>query len=248
MAGVGIKSVGYLIGGFSSVIKAVLYMSGTIVTAAAKAFGWVPGVGDKLRNAEKDFNTYRDKAVGALDGAAKAAGTTGDKLVGMSKKALDAADAVGKVRDKASQLRNRKITLEVLDRVTASVGRIQRVINNVRGKQVVVGIQVGTVSGAGGVRGFSKGGRVTGGIPGKDSVPSLLMPGERVLTVAQNRAWERGVRPAEWTRPAASAPPAPPIELRATLVLPDGSVLAETLLAYDRNSGGDLRRRLAVTR
>jgi hypothetical protein len=36
------------------------------------------------------------------------------------------------------------------------------------------------------------GGVVRGGIPGRDSVPALLMPGERVLTVAQNRDWESG--------------------------------------------------------
>jgi hypothetical protein len=39
---------------------------------------------------------------------------------------------------------------------------------------------------------FSRGGMVQGGVPGRDSVPALLMPGERVLTVAQNRDWENG--------------------------------------------------------
>jgi hypothetical protein len=36
--------------------------------------------------------------------------------------------------------------------------------------------------------GRSKGGEVTGGIPGQDSVPALLMPGEYVETVAERRA------------------------------------------------------------
>ena len=39
---------------------------------------------------------------------------------------------------------------------------------------------------------MARGGVVRGGVPGRDSVPALLMPGERVLTVAQNRAFERG--------------------------------------------------------
>lgn len=39
---------------------------------------------------------------------------------------------------------------------------------------------------------MSRGGEVRGGIPGRDSVPALLMPGERVLTVAQNQEWKSG--------------------------------------------------------
>lgn len=41
------------------------------------------------------------------------------------------------------------------------------------------------------VQGMAKGGVITGGIPGKDSVLIRGMPGERVLTVEQNRMYER---------------------------------------------------------
>lgn len=40
---------------------------------------------------------------------------------------------------------------------------------------------------------FADGGLVTGGTPGRDSVLGLLTPGERVLTVEQNRAFESGM-------------------------------------------------------
>lgn len=43
---------------------------------------------------------------------------------------------------------------------------------------------------AGHVPGFALGGVVAGGIPGMDSVAAKLMPGERVLTVEQNRIFE----------------------------------------------------------
>lgn len=44
---------------------------------------------------------------------------------------------------------------------------------------------------------FAHGGLVTGGVPGLDSVPALLTPGERVLTVAQTRELDRiGAGPA----------------------------------------------------
>lgn len=38
---------------------------------------------------------------------------------------------------------------------------------------------------------FAEGGMVAGGIPGRDSVAAMLMPGERVLTVDQNAIFER---------------------------------------------------------
>lgn len=42
---------------------------------------------------------------------------------------------------------------------------------------------------------FARGGLVTGGIMGRDSVPALLTPGERVLTASQNRDYERRSAP-----------------------------------------------------
>jgi hypothetical protein len=42
------------------------------------------------------------------------------------------------------------------------------------------------------LKGFAFGGVVSGGVPNRDSVPAMLTPGERVLTVDQNRQFERG--------------------------------------------------------
>ena len=39
---------------------------------------------------------------------------------------------------------------------------------------------------------FARGGLVTGGVPGRDSVPILAMPGERVLSVQETRAYDSG--------------------------------------------------------
>jgi hypothetical protein len=54
---------------------------------------------------------------------------------------------------------------------------------------------------------FAEGGVVTGGVQGRDSVPALLMPGERVLTVRENAAYEAGAR-ASGQRPPQTAAPA----------------------------------------
>lgn len=41
---------------------------GDILNGAAKAFGWVPGLGGKLKNAAKDFGTFRDNVNNKLKG------------------------------------------------------------------------------------------------------------------------------------------------------------------------------------
>lgn len=41
---------------------------GMVLTAASKAFGWVPGLGGKLRTAEAEFKKFRDRVNGYLGG------------------------------------------------------------------------------------------------------------------------------------------------------------------------------------
>jgi hypothetical protein len=41
---------------------------GLIINGAAKAFGWIPGIGPKLERAAADFNAFRDRVNKALDG------------------------------------------------------------------------------------------------------------------------------------------------------------------------------------
>lgn len=75
-----------------------------------------------------------------------------------------------------AQTHGKTVTIQVNQ--SGDIQKIQREIDSVTGK--VVAIQVGLL--ATGVRGFSRGGRVTGGSPGRDSVPALLEPGEYVET------------------------------------------------------------------
>jgi len=49
-------------------LNAFLTVPGVIINAAAKAFGWVPGIGPKLKAAAEEFNKFRDKANAALGG------------------------------------------------------------------------------------------------------------------------------------------------------------------------------------
>lgn len=53
---------------FASIVKVWTTVVGALINGAAKAFGWVPGIGGKLKTAADEFNTFADKANAALDG------------------------------------------------------------------------------------------------------------------------------------------------------------------------------------
>ncbi len=88
------------------------------------------------------------------------------------------------IQRKISQIKGKTVTVHV-----NQSGDLQRITNDlqyIKGFGTIpVNIRVN-----GKILGASKGGEVQGGVPGKDSVPALLMPGERVLTTAQNRLWK----------------------------------------------------------
>lgn len=60
-----------LVGFFRSLVLHVLDSFGSIIRGAAKLFGWVPGVGGKLRSAAKKFEDFRDTVNKALGGVHK---------------------------------------------------------------------------------------------------------------------------------------------------------------------------------
>lgn len=51
----------------------VLNAIGAIVSGAANAFGWIPGIGEKLKSAEKSFQGFRESYVSGLDKAVEKA-------------------------------------------------------------------------------------------------------------------------------------------------------------------------------
>jgi hypothetical protein len=53
---------------FKFISDAWFTVVGALVNGAAKAFGWVPGIGGKLKAAAEKFNEFRDQVNAALDG------------------------------------------------------------------------------------------------------------------------------------------------------------------------------------
>lgn len=54
------------VGAFRMLLNFYLTMVGALVNGAAKAFGWVPGLGPKLKTAAAKFNTFKDETNAAL--------------------------------------------------------------------------------------------------------------------------------------------------------------------------------------
>jgi Transglycosylase SLT domain len=107
-------------------VDRVLGFWSMILHGAIAAFGWIPGLGDKLRQAEAVLNRFHDRA------------------------------------DKALTFKDKKVTIGVGFGVTLPGGKT--------------------------FTGQARGGLIMGGIPGQDSVPGLLMPGEVVVPAGMVRA------------------------------------------------------------
>lgn len=63
------KSV--IISAFGALTSAILGFVGMIVNAAAKAFGWIPGIGPKLQQAAAEFNNFAARVNAAINGIQK---------------------------------------------------------------------------------------------------------------------------------------------------------------------------------
>ncbi|MDP5184792.1 hypothetical protein QOZ88_19335 [Blastococcus sp. BMG 814] len=65
--------VGFLIDGFRMILTVWLTIADGIVSGAATAFGWIPGIGDKLEAANTAFDNFKDGILADLDEAAQSA-------------------------------------------------------------------------------------------------------------------------------------------------------------------------------
>jgi hypothetical protein len=63
---VGARATGVVVRGFEDMGNRVMAILGHLVSSAAHAFGWMPGIGPKLRQAEKDFDAFQRRVNNAL--------------------------------------------------------------------------------------------------------------------------------------------------------------------------------------
>lgn len=175
------------------------------ITAAKAAQDFAGKVGD-----QRGYNAGRNALIasrGQLEKTALALGLTKAQVTALLNQFLKvppikrtefemnhvaAIAAAKRIAAAITQIKGKRIGIEVTQNNT--VAKVQREIDTIHGKNIVVSVSTGGGPAHGGTTRFSRGGEVTGGVPGKDSVEALLTPGERVLTRAENRAWKLGLR------------------------------------------------------
>lgn len=75
-----IQNIPKVIGMFKGFVEFALTSFQTFLVAADKAFGWLPGIGPKLRKATKDFSYFKVGFMGALDEAQRKAQSFSDEV------------------------------------------------------------------------------------------------------------------------------------------------------------------------
>ncbi|MFE1926537.1 hypothetical protein ACFW91_28750 [Streptomyces asoensis] len=70
MTGFAIRSAPTIIRAFGFISSGILDVANVAISAAAKAFGWVPGIGPKLKAANREFDAFRAGYASTLDAAA----------------------------------------------------------------------------------------------------------------------------------------------------------------------------------
>jgi len=96
---------------FNFVTNAWLTVAGVIIDGAVRAFGWIPGIGDKLRGAQEKFHEFRDSVNAALNGVKNS--------VSVSMSISGGQAAINEIAALRYQLANvpRSITVGVLNKV-----------------------------------------------------------------------------------------------------------------------------------
>lgn len=73
MARVGVTAMPAIIRAFRLMSEGVLLSMDVLVSGAAKAFGWMPGIGDKLKATNEAFDQFKSRYLGSLEAAEQGA-------------------------------------------------------------------------------------------------------------------------------------------------------------------------------
>lgn len=161
MVGIVQGAIGLILAILATMVSGWLSMAGGILAAADLAFGWIPGVGDKISAARAKFDDFAAGVNGGMQTARDAVanfGSTADAELMRVKQDLDIVEATDPdmrltVTDQATgPIAMIKSDLDIVEGtnptpvVTAtdggSVGRVQSQINSVQGKTVYISVGV----------------------------------------------------------------------------------------------------------
>lgn len=63
-----LDAVAFLMEGWASFVTLAVSNMGTILEAATRAFGWIPGLGGKLKDANRNFSQWKEETIAKMDG------------------------------------------------------------------------------------------------------------------------------------------------------------------------------------
>lgn len=119
--------------GWEALTQLIIASVRWILDAAVAAFGWIPGIGDKLKQSQRDFEAWRNSSTNSLSSVSNNALNTVQSINQIS-------GATGRAQGAINQLHGKTVYIDVVERKYMS----------------------GTLGGSGGYRGFAHGGIATG--------------------------------------------------------------------------------------
>lgn len=205
MVTIGVNALPLLVAGFRLTTEGVLTALDGIISGAAKAFQWVPGIGGQLKAANEAFDEFAAGFRGSLRKAQEkadefAAVTTENLSKGQLK--LNISNWESQIKTAKEQMKSvppeKRAALKALIKdLEAKIRRAHQLLNGLDGKTantyvnnlittrrrtIVEFNTIGRpVQGEGGMSRYASGGPIVGGSGTQDDVPILAMGGEFVV-------------------------------------------------------------------
>ena len=88
-----LKGLATIVRAFGSFYKVATGVLEGILTVAEKTLGWIPGIGDKIKDAKRSFSSFRDHSVAKIDGVAASLENAADKVAEWDRDAANAKTA-----------------------------------------------------------------------------------------------------------------------------------------------------------
>lgn len=148
VTGAAISAAPVVIEGFKQIATGVLTALDGIISGAAHAFGWIPGIGDKLKTANRQFDDFKGSFISGLDKAqtkaSQFAASAAPKLAA-GKLKLDINNWQSQIEAAKAKLKTVPPSKQAALKATiadleAKIGQARRDLNNIDGKTATVRI------------------------------------------------------------------------------------------------------------
>lgn len=119
--------------GWDQMMEYAVAAMGAILDALVTLFGWMPGIGDRLKQAQADFNAWRDSSTNAIN-------QVSNSFISGASSVNTMSSSVSRLSGAINSLQSRTVYIDVIERKTMT----------------------GTLGGSGGYRGLASGGIASG--------------------------------------------------------------------------------------